>query len=55
MELEGGELVISRKETKQLIDLVKKAKSEKDILEVGNFLLNVRLKQRKRKPEYVQR
>ena len=53
MYLKGGELVISRVETKKLIDLVQSAKTEDDYIKIGKYMHEVRMKQRARKPEYV--
>lgn len=53
MYLRGGELVISRVETKKLIDLAKSIKNEEDYIKLGKYMYEVRMKQRARKPEYV--
>lgn len=48
MYLEGGEIVISRKETEELVKKSKTAKTEDDFIELGKMMLEVRLKQIKR-------
>jgi hypothetical protein len=57
MGLEGGELIISRGETKKLIDAVVKTKEngmeEKDLIAVGKMMHEIRMKQRNRKPEFT--
>lgn len=53
MYLEGGELVISRVETKDLINLAKKVKTEEDLIKLGKMMYEIRSKQKKRKPQFV--
>jgi hypothetical protein len=53
MYLRGGELVISRVETKKLIEMAKSASSEDDFINLGKYMHQVRMKQRARKKEYV--
>lgn len=53
MYLEGGELVVSRKETETLVELAKKAKTEDDFIKLGKMMYEVRSKQKKRKPQFV--
>lgn len=56
MELEGGERIVSRRETKILIKKAKKAyrsKSDKDYKALGRYIFKVFNKQDNRDPEYV--
>lgn len=53
MDLEMGELIISRKETKDLTELAAKAENERDLVELGKMMYNIRMKQKNRKPEYI--
>ncbi len=56
MPLEGGERIISRRETKILIKKAKKAKDSQnpaDFKTLGRYLFKVFNKQDNRKPEYV--
>ena len=57
MNLEGGERIISRKQTKILIKKAKKAKdsqSPNDFKSLGRYLFKVFKQQDNRDPEYVQ-
>ena len=57
MQLEGGERIVSRKETKVLIKKAKKARdsnNDSDYKALGNYIFKVFNKQDNRKPEYVQ-
>ena len=57
MELVGGERIVSRKETKRLIDKAKKAsksKSDKDYKALGKLMFNVLKGQDERPEEYVE-
>lgn len=56
MELEGGERIVSRRETKILIKKAKKAyrsKNDKDYKALGRYIFKVFNKQDNRDPEYV--
>ena len=53
MELEGGELVISRIETKKLIKLAQQAVTKEDFKELGKLMVDIRNKQKKRQKQYV--
>lgn len=56
MELEGGERIVSRRETKILIKKAKKAyksKDDKDYKALGRYIFKVFNKQDNREPEYV--
>ena len=56
MELEGGERIVSRRETKILIKKAKKAyqsKDDKDYKALGRYIFKVFNKQDNRDPEYV--
>lgn len=56
MELEGGERIVSRRETKILIKKAKKAyqsKDNKDYKALGRYIFKVFKKQDNRDPEYV--
>lgn len=56
MDLEGGERIVSRKETKVLIKKAKKAqdsKNKKDYKALGRYIFKVFNKQDNRDPEYV--
>lgn len=56
MELEGGERIVSRKETKVLISKAKKAyksKQDKDYKSLGKYMFKVLKGQDTREPEYV--
>ena len=56
MDLVGGERIVSRLETKQLIKKAKKANKEKTenaYKKLGKYMLKILEKQDKRKPEYV--
>lgn len=56
MDLVGGERIISRLETKQLIKKAKKANKEKTenaYKKLGKYMFKILEKQDKRKPEYV--
>lgn len=56
MELEGGERIVSRRETKILIKKAKKAyqsKDDKDYKALGRYIFKVFKKQDNRDPEYV--
>lgn len=56
MELEGGERIVSRRETKVLISKAKKAyksKSDKDYKSLGKYMFKVLKGQDTREPEYV--
>lgn len=56
MELEGGERIVSRKETKVLISKAKKAyksKQNKDYKSLGKYMFKVLKGQDTREPEYV--
>lgn len=48
MYMEGGELIISRKETKKIIDLAQSAETEEGLYELGKYVYSVRMKQRER-------
>jgi len=48
MELYTKELVVSRKETEQLIKLAKKTNTEKELYELGRLMYEIRMKQRQR-------
>lgn len=57
MELEGGERIVSRKETKILIKKAKRAyssKSDNDYKSLGKYMFKVLHGQDNRKPEYVE-
>lgn len=56
MDLVGGERIVSRLETKQLIKKAKKANKEKNenaYKKLGKYMFKILEKQDKRKPEYV--
>jgi uncharacterized membrane protein (UPF0127 family) len=53
MDLEMGELIISRKETKELTELAAKADTERELVELGRMMYDIRIKQKNRKPEFV--
>ena len=56
MELEGGERIVSRRETKILIKKAKKAdktKNDSDYKALGRYIFKVFKKQDARDPEYV--
>lgn len=56
MKLEGGERIVSRKETKVIIRKAKKAldsQNEKDFKSLGKYIFKVFRKQDNRDPEYV--
>lgn len=56
MELQGGERIVSRKETKILIKKAKKAdlsKDNKDYISLGKYMFKVLKGQDERDPEYV--
>lgn len=56
MDLVGGERIVSRKETKELIRKAKKAnksKKDSDYKKLGKYMFNVLTKQDNRKPEYT--
>lgn len=56
MELDGGERIVSRRETKILIKKAKKAyksKDDKDYKALGRYIFKVFNKQDNREPEYV--
>lgn len=56
MELEGGERIVSRRETKVLISKAKKAyksKSDRDYKALGKYMFKVLKGQDTREPEYV--
>lgn len=56
MELDGGERIVSRKETKILISKAKKAyksKQDKDYKSLGKYMFKVLKGQDTREPEYV--
>ena len=51
MYMKGGELIISRKETKKIIDIASNMQtnsSEDAFYELGKYMYNVRMAQRKR-------
>ena len=57
MQLEGGERIVSRRETKVLIRKAKKAldsQNERDFKSLGKYIFKVFKKQDNRSPEYVQ-
>lgn len=57
MDLVGGERIISRKETRELIRKAKKAnksKKDSDYKKLGKYIFGVLLKQDNRDPEYVE-
>lgn len=57
MDLAGGERIISRVETKQIIKKAKKAnksKSDSDYKKLGKYIFKVLEKQDSREPEYIQ-
>ena len=56
MELQGGERIVSRRETKVLIKKAMKArdsKEDKDYKALGKYIFKVFNKQDNREPEYV--
>ena len=56
MELEGGERIFSRKNTRTLIKMAKRAdetKSDTDYKRLGNKMFKYIKQQKKRKPDYV--
>lgn len=56
MDLEGGERIVSRLETRQLIKKAKKAnkeKSENSYKKLGKYIFKILEKQNNRDPEYV--
>ena len=56
MELEGGERIVSRRETKILITKAYKAmesKNDKDYKALGKYIFKVFKRQDNREPEYV--
>lgn len=53
MKLQSHELIISRKETEQLIDMATKANTDEELYELGKLMYKIRKKQKSRKPEYV--
>lgn len=53
MKLQSRELIISRKETKQLIDKAVNCNTDEDFYELGKLVYDIRKRQRKRQPEYV--
>ena len=57
MELEGGERIVSRRETKILVKKAKKAYNselDSDYKSLGKYMFKVLNKQDKREPEYVE-
>ncbi len=57
MDLVGGERIISRKETRELIRKAKKAnksKKDSDYKKLGKYVFGVLLKQDNRDPEYIE-
>lgn len=57
MDLVGGERIISRKETRELIRKAKKAnksKKDSDYKKLGKYIFGVLLKQDNREPEFVE-
>ncbi len=48
MEMQGGEIVFSKKSTKQIIDLASKGNSEKELHALGEAVYKERMAQRKR-------
>ena len=57
MELEGGERIVSRKETKVIISKAYKAReshNDKDYKALGRYIFKVFKKQDSREPEYVE-
>jgi hypothetical protein len=53
MYLQGGELIISRKETEELINLSKKVKSDDDYIQLGKMIHKIREKQKRNKDQYT--
>ena len=56
MELEGGERIVSRRETKVLINKAYRAresKNDRDYKALGKYIFKVFKKQDNREPEYV--
>lgn len=51
--MEGKERIYSREDTKKIITLARKAKTEKDFVELGKFVYDATRKQDSRKPQFV--
>lgn len=53
-QMEGKERIYSRSDTNKMIKLARKAKSEKDLIELGRFVAEATRMQDMRKPEFVE-
>lgn len=52
-QLEGKERIYSRADTKEIITLARKAKTEDDLAKLGKLVYNATRKQDSRKPDFV--
>jgi hypothetical protein len=52
-KMEGAERIYSRQDTKKIMTMAKKARSQKDIIALGKFVAEATQKQDSREPEFV--
>jgi len=53
MDLQMNELIISRKETKEITELAANSNTEQELVQLGKLMYDIRMQQKGRSPEYT--